>query len=306
MEDDKQMKKRTTKAAKRKEPRIVEHVKTDDLPPVPPGDIKLVPGEGLAAYVGETIAENTKIAEGLGASTWPGKSKDLPGEDFSQLKVAAAWPGKKITKWADRVLLRIGGVPVYLDEDGSVHWVGEMTIDADGCPHAYGPPGIKPAPLDYLANAGYPGNWWGIVADGSGRPFVQPRGDSAEDKAKWPWPGYYLSTTAYLVKGFGTYDARRYVDSELVEFAVVPGNVRMAVAPRFLGCKVIITDLKNDKTLECACCDVGPRSHLGEASMAAAQYFGVNSNPKGGGSSERDRWHYRMFPGVPSKDYPLQ
>src|SRR5580765_7782088 len=80
-----------------------------------------------------------------------------------------------------------------------------MTIDADGCPHAYGPEGTKP--LDYLANAGYPGNWWGIVTDAEGIPYVQ-RTDDGKDRA--PWPGYYLSTTAYLVSGFDKYDARRY------------------------------------------------------------------------------------------------
>ena len=32
------------------------------------------------------------------------------------------------------VLIKIGGVPVYLDPDGSVHFVGEFTIDCDGRP----------------------------------------------------------------------------------------------------------------------------------------------------------------------------
>src|SRR4029077_560950 len=200
------------------------------------------------------------------------------------------------------VLLTIGGVPVYQDKDGSVHWTGEMTIDADGCPHAYGPEGIQPPPLDYLANAGYPGNWWGIVTDDSGQPAIQEAGDSK----KWPWPGFYISTTAYLVAGYGKYDCRRYVDSELVNFAVVPGNVRMSIPPKFMGCKALITDKNTGKKLECACCDVGPSSHLGEASMAAVKFFGLNSNPKNGGASDRTRWHYRCWPGVASKDYPLQ
>jgi hypothetical protein len=200
-----------------------------------------------------------------------------------------------------KVLLKIGGVPVYQDEDGSVHWVGEMTIDADGCPHAYGPEGTKP--LDYLANAGYPGNWWGIVTDAEGIPYVQRTGDG-KDRA--PWPGYYLSTTAYLVSGFDKYDARRYVDSENVCFAVVPGNVRTAIPPKFMGCKTVITDKNTGHSLECSCCDVGPSSHLGEASMAAAEYFNLSPSPKTGGSGDTTRWHYRMWPGVRSRDYPLQ
>jgi hypothetical protein len=199
-----------------------------------------------------------------------------------------------------KVLLKISGVPVYQDDDGSVHWVGEMTIDADGCPRAYGPSGTNP--LDYLANAGYPGNWWGIVTDENGDPYEQREGDAR----KWPWPGYYISTTAYLVSGYDKYDCRRYVDSELINFAVVPGNVRTAIAPKFMGCKVIITDQNSGKILECACCDVGPSNHLGEASMAAAEHFGLDPSPKTGGSSDRERFHYRFFPGVRSKEYPLQ
>lgn len=198
------------------------------------------------------------------------------------------------------MLLTVGGVPVYQDEDGSVHWVGELTIDADGCPHAYGPEGTEP--LDYLANAGYPGNWWGVVTDGEGDPFVQKKGQGA----KAPWPGYHLSTTAYLVGGFGKYDARMYVDSEFVEFGVVPGSVRMSVEPKFMGCRMVITDKKTGESLECVCCDVGPSNHLGEASMAVAEYFGLDPDPKVGGSSDRTRFHYRCFPGVASEDYPLQ
>jgi hypothetical protein len=200
---------------------------------------------------------------------------------------------------SSKVLLKIRGVPVFEDEDGSVHWVGECTIDADGCPRAYGPPGTEP--LDYIGNAGYSGNWWGIVTTPNGKPFVQ----KDDDPDRWPWPGYYLSTTAYLVPGYEKYDARRYVDSELVPFSVVPGNVRMAVPGKFMGCKTVITDRHKDKILECVCADVGPRSHLGEASIAAADHFGLNSNPKSGGSSDQRRFHYRLWPGVPMEGWVL-
>ena len=113
----------------------------------------------------------------------------------------------------------------------------------------------------------------GIVTDSDGQPYIQEHGD----KEKWPYPGLYLSTTAYLVAGYGKYDARHYVDSAKVPFAVVPGNVRTSIPPKFLGCKSIITDMKTDKELECACCDVGPSSHLGEASMAAAS---ISASPQ--------------------------
>jgi hypothetical protein len=53
------------------------------------------------------------------------------------------------------------------------------------------------------------------VTDSSGEPYVQGDGD----EEKWPWPGYYISTTAFLVPGYGKYDCRRYLDSEKVLFA---------------------------------------------------------------------------------------
>jgi hypothetical protein len=200
------------------------------------------------------------------------------------------------------VLMTVGGSPVYINSDGSVMWVGEFTIDADGCPRAYGPEGCSPEPLDYLANAGYDGNWWGIVTDNHGNPYEQEQGDLA----RWPYPGLYVSTTAYLVPGYSTYDCRHYVDSEKVNFAVVPGNVRMSIPPKFLGCRVVVTDRHTKKQIECACCDVGPSNHLGEGSIALAEAFGISGDPKSGGSSNRKRFHYQMWPGIPSEDFTLQ
>jgi len=201
------------------------------------------------------------------------------------------------------VLMKIGGVPVYLDPDGSVHFVGEFTIDCDGCPMAYGPDGCLPEPYDYLANAGYPGNWWGIVTDEYGNPYEQKESDPRE---RAPYPGLYVSTTAYVNPGYDKYDVRRYVDSEKVKFCVIPSNVKMSVHPKFLGCRTVITDQLTGKTLECACCDIGPADHLGEGSMAAGVYFGLDPSPKYGGSSDDDRFHYRFFPGVPAPAFELQ
>jgi hypothetical protein len=63
-----------------------------------------------------------------------------------------------------------------------------MAIDADwangqtgGVP-VYAPRGFTPSPLDFLANAGEPGNWFGVVTDTNrpdGRPVKQKDGDPA-------------------------------------------------------------------------------------------------------------------------------
>jgi hypothetical protein len=155
-----------------------------------------------------------------------------------------------------------------------------------------------------LANAGSYGNFWGIYAppDGEGEPVIQGAHD--------PWPGYYVSMTAYIHKEFAAHDPRRYVDSETVAFSVVPGNVRKATVGICKGCRCRITDKKSKhkagRFLDCVIADVGPNDHLGEASIAAAHFFGINSNPKGGGSSDHTRWQYEMWPGVAAKGFELQ
>ena len=197
------------------------------------------------------------------------------------------------------VLLKIGGVPVYVGKDEHLSWTGEFTVDADGSPRAYGPSGTQP--LDYLGNAGYPGNWWGIVTDtntSSGDPIIQG--------GQNPCPGYYVSCTAYLVPGFYYYDPRRYLNSEVVVFSVIPGNVRKAVAGICKGCKAKVTDKKTGKEVECVIGDIGPTDHMGEGSMALAEFFGLDCNPKCGGSSDETRFLWECWPGVAAPGYVLQ
>jgi hypothetical protein len=205
------------------------------------------------------------------------------------------------------VLLHIAGEPVFIDYDERgmehVYWTGEMTVDADGSPRAYGPPGTKP--LDFLANAGYandPNNWWGIATDTGeydGNPVVQGSRD--------PYPGYYVSTTAYVVPGYKHTDPRRYLNSETVFFGVVPGNVRKATRGICKGCKCRIIDKKKRLgALDCVIGDVGPADHMGEASMAVCKYFKLNPNPKKGGSSDKTRFQYEIWPGVAAEGYALQ
>lgn len=204
------------------------------------------------------------------------------------------------------ILLKIGGVPVFVDYDDDgfehVYWTGEMTIDADGARNAYGPEGTDP--LDYLGNAGEPGNWWGIYAppDGEGAPVIQGKHD--------PAPGYYVSMTAYLVPGFEAHDPRRYLDSDKIMFGVVPGNVRKATRGICKGCKCLITDKKSKhkhgRALHCVIGDIGPSDHLGEASIAVARFFDLNPDPKKGGSSDSTRFQYEMWPGVAAEGFELQ
>lgn len=199
-----------------------------------------------------------------------------------------------------QVLLKISGVPVYWDGK-MIEYTGEMTSCADGSPRAYGPDGCDPKPLDYLGNAGYPGNWWGVVTNSSGVPIVQKNGQPE----KWPHPSLYVSCTAYGFSEYPPEDCRRWVNAEQIYFSVIPSSVRMAVPPKFLGCRAEIVDKKTHAKLECVCTEIGPSAHMGEASMAAVEYFGLDPNPKCGGSSDKKRWRYRFWPGVPAEGWQL-
>jgi hypothetical protein len=74
--------------------------------------------------------------------------------------------------------------------------------------------------LDYLANAGKPGNWWALVTDNgksSGNPVVQSSSD--------PAPSFYISTTSLEDSSVGREDPRRYVNAEWINFFVLPGKL---------------------------------------------------------------------------------
>lgn len=67
-----------------------------------------------------------------------------------------------------------------------------------------------------------------------------------------------------------------------------------------LGCKATVEDTKTGKILKAAeVLEFGPRAKLGEASIACAEFLGVPSSPKHGGTSEK-RFIYTFFPGIPA------
>lgn len=171
----------------------------------------------------------------------------------------------------------IGGRDVTYDKAKQIlSWTSGLTIDADGAPNAYGP---SDKGLDFTACAGKPGNWWGVAVDkATKRPYVQ----GLED----PFPGLWISTTAYERPGFAVNDCRRYVDSGKVPFVVIPGFLIPRVKPVVLGSYAFVTNLRNGLTCEAAVLDIGPDNHLGEGSMKLADALKIPSNPRSGGTSK--------------------
>ena len=171
-----------------------------------------------------------------------------------------------------------------------------MAIDSDGSPRSYAPPSSGLVALDYLKNAGYAGNWWGIACDDHGKPYVQGQNAPCNDpKSK----GYYVSTTSYERSEFAHNDTRRYLNSETEKFIVVPNSFRKSVEGIVLGCLVKVS--YNGKTAQAVVGDVGPR--IGEGSIALANALGIPSNPKKGGVDSGVT--YEIFPGVTAPGYRL-
>jgi hypothetical protein len=176
-----------------------------------------------------------------------------------------------------------------------------MTIDGDGANGqtggvpVYAPAGFTPPPLDFLANAGGPGNWFGVVTD-TGKKDGTPVKQNASD----PAPGAFVSATSYRWPLHARIDPQAYVDAASVPYIVLPSHWRAEAVGVVLGCEATVEDIKTGKILRAAgVLDFGPKAKLGEASIACAKFFGIPSSPKNGGTNEK-RFIYRFFPGVPA------
>lgn len=184
--------------------------------------------------------------------------------------------------------LKVGTTPVW-GEDGEAAflYVTGMAIDADGAPHAYNPTDTG---LDYLANAGRPGNWWGIVTDtgrSDGKPVIQGASD--------PAPGYYVSATSLEDTRYTRIQQRRYVDAETIPYIVLPSEVLRATGMR-LGDFAWVRHTTSDKSCFALFADGGPAGKIGEGSIALAKALGINPSPKRGGISS-PLVSYLAFPG---------
>jgi len=193
-----------------------------------------------------------------------------------------------------KFLKRVGysDINTLQDDDSAFFYESGMMIDADGGYHAYHPD--NKSGLDYLGNAGKPGNWWALVTDNekpSGNPIVQSSSD--------PAPGFYISTTSLEDSSVDREDPRRYVNAESVNFFVLPGKLGLGAKLGDLG--VIIRPDQSDYDYA-VYADVGPASKIGEASIALADALGIPSSPKNGGTAHGIV--YIVFPGS-QQGWPL-
>ncbi len=177
-------------------------------------------------------------------------------------------------------------------DDSSFFYESGLMIDADGAYHAYHPD--NKSGLDYLGNAGTPGNWWALVTK-NGKPNGTPIIQSDSD----PAPGFYISTTSLEDETKDRTDPRRYVDAESINFFVLPGRLGLGAKLGDFG--VVVRPATNDYDYAIYA-DVGPAAKIGEGSIALAAALGIPSNPKHGGTGSGII--YIVFPGS-GKGWPL-
>ena len=156
---------------------------------------------------------------------------------------------------------------------GVTMYKAKMYIDADGSPRAYGP---GDSGLDWTANAGHPGNWWGIVTDGGGNPILQTAAD--------PYPGMYVSTTSLVNSAYGTNNPLRYVNSETVPFFVLPSPV-VSAGGIHIGDVGYVYNTLTGQGCFAVYADAGPTTSLGEGSIYLAGQIGVDPDVRTGGTS---------------------
>lgn len=192
------------------------------------------------------------------------------------------------------LLKRIGysNINTLANNNSAFFYEAGMMIDADGAYHAYNP--TNSLGLDYLGNAGVPGNWWALVTDNG-----QPNGKPLIQKATDPAPGFYISTTSLQDPNKKASDPTRYVDSESISFIVLPGGLGLG---QKLGDFAVVINPATGAYEYAVYADSGPSNKIGEGSIALAKTLGVPSSPKNGGVSAGII--YIVFPNS-KKGWPL-
>jgi len=173
-------------------------------------------------------------------------------------------------------------------------WSGKKcsgTIHSGQCVHE---PNGDALALDYLANGGSPGNFYGLAKDPSSyqmngdehAPCIQKQGD--------PAPGFYVSGSALVGphKG-GPCDPTQFVDSGSINYVALPSGAGGAKK----GDLVAVGNWQTGKVAFAIFADVGGKSKgMGEGSIALARSLGAPANPKGGGGADTHA-AYLVFPG---------
>lgn len=198
--------------------------------------------------------------------------------------------------------MKITGADITIVNDQITWDINIRAVDADGAAHCYSLDNKRS--LDWIANAykiasradpdyhhhdepGFKGWGGGALLDPNGKPVLQKSDDLA--------PGFLVSPTALGDSLFPPTRQRRYVDSTAVPYISAPKIFLRAVVDGGLGCKLGDLGLAalDQHAIPFIWADVGPG--LGEVSIRLAEFLGVPSSPKTGGS--KDVVHFTLYRG---------
>lgn len=194
------------------------------------------------------------------------------------------------------LLCTLENTPVWQDQDGRVHFGPcDADVDADGANGQHGERAAYRADdrgSEALANGGMHANAdgtvgfsasWGkdiVILGRNGLAHIFP-------------DGVIASKTALVLDENSLPNS--YVDAETVPYIVVSPTIRQKARGVVLGCRARLS--YRDKSVECVVADIGPRSKVGEASIAACRAVGIPSSPRSGGADSGVM--YELWPGEP-------
>lgn len=238
----------------------------------------------LSTIILLTACQKTELLQNLSINN--NASKLAANAEKTSATTAVGNSSPTPTVYPKTTIATVATIPVYkLSNYNCVLYKAGFAVDADGSPNAYGP---NNSGLDYTANAGSTGNWWGVVTDNSGNPIIQTATD--------PSPGMYVSTTSLVNSSYVTTNPLRYVNSETVPYFVIPTAVRNTGSIT-IGDIAFVYNKNNKKGCYAIYADSGPAGSLGEGSIYLATQLGLNASPKNGGTSTKII-EYIIFPGT--------
>lgn len=190
------------------------------------------------------------------------------------------------------------------DDQGRVFFTADGDIDADGANGQNGAAAAYKADdkgTELLANGGMAIHQGKVICAFDWARDIVILGDDNEPKI---FPGGVIaSIRCYRHPGKRADDPAAYVDAETVPYIVVPPMIIQKTAGVVRGCKARVT--RGNKSVDCVVADKGPRTKIGELSIAAARALGLPSSPRHGGT-EKAELLYELWPGIATPGFVLQ
>jgi hypothetical protein len=190
------------------------------------------------------------------------------------------------------------------DDNGRVFFKADGDIDADGANGQHGAPAAYRKDnkgTESLANGGMKIVDGKVICAKSWAREIVILGTDNQPKV---FPGGIIaSMTWYRYPGKAANDPAAYVDSETIPYIVVPPLIVQGVAGIVRGCKARVT--YKGKSVDAVVADRGPRTKIGELSIAAARAVGIPSSPRNGGLEVAEIL-YELWPGVAAPGFELQ